>query len=149
MSVSRLIMSALVALTALTTVGCMRLDPDHPYDHDSPPEYRAKASVIGRLLLVDEPSGFSYDAFELILINDEFEEYTYYMPVNPDCTFQVDGVMPGDYTVTADGRVNVEGFERRYVLPRRALFLPVGEQQLVSTPYVLLPVERVLANELP
>lgn len=145
----RLSLLSATLMSAALMSGCMRLDPDHPYDPDTPPEMRAKASVIGRLLLVNEPSNFSYESFDLILINAEFDDYVYTMPLNADGTFQVEGVLPGDYIITADGRALIDGAEGRYVLPRRDLFLPVGELVTVSTPYLLLPIERVSPEDHP
>ena len=146
MSLQVLTYSLLISAVAL---GCMRVDPDHPYDPESPLEFRAPASVEGRILLPDEPSGFTYLDFEVILINSDYPEYTYPVPVSSEGTFLLEGILPGDYIITADGQVYNGQEDRRFVLPRQELYLPFGQLSRFVTPFVLRPVELVPPEELP
>lgn len=146
----RVQLQALVtALSLVCAVSCMRVDPDHPYDPESPPEYRASASVEGRILLPDEPSGFSYLDFKVTLVNSDYPEYRYPVPVSSEGTFLLEQILAGDYLITADGEVQ-NGLEtRRFVLPRQELYLPSGQLSRFATPFVLRPVELVPPELLP
>ena len=136
-------------LVSLVVFGCMRVEPDHPYDPESPLEFRAPSSVEGRILLPDEPSDFTYLAFEVTLINSDYPEYTYPVPVSSEGTFLLEGILPGDYIITADGEVFNGQENRRFVLPRQDLYLPFGQLSRFVTPFVLRPVELVPPEQLP
>ena len=124
---------------------CMHIDPSNPYDPDTPVEYRQPSSFIGRVLVVNEPTGFSYEVFEVTLRNTEFSDYEYLVPVATDGTFQFDGVLPGRYTILIDGRVQGE----RFVLPRTEVMLYTGEQLTYRTPLVVKPISQVPLADLP
>ena len=147
---SRASLSALLALiSSCSLLGCMRVDPDHPYDPESPLEYRAAASVEGRILLPDEPSGFSYLDFEVTLINSDYPEYVYPVPVSGEGSFILENILAGDYLISADGEVFNGSESRRFVLPKQPLYLPSGQISRFATPFVLRPVELVPEQDRP
>jgi|GEM_PF-2320099 len=140
----------LASIALLSVTGCMRIDPDHPYDPESPLEYRVPATVEGRILLPDEPSGFSYLSFEVTLTNSDYpDEHRYPVPVSTEGTFRIEGILAGDYIITADGEVQNGEEARRFVLPKQALYLPSGQLSTFATPFVLRPVELVSPELLP
>jgi len=135
-----------LALAALVS-GCARLDPSpsNPYDPDTPAQERQPASLQGRLLMVNEPSGFSYEVFDVTLRNEEFSDFEYLVPVSLDGAFEFEGVLPGRYTVLVEGRVGGE----RYVLPRTEVMLYTGERLAYRTPFVVKPAAQVPLTDLP
>lgn len=147
MNTLRVVLLGVSCLTAC--IACMRVDPDHPYDPESPLEYRSPSSIEGRILLPDEPSNFSYLDFDIILINSDYPEYRYPVPVSTEGTFLLEGILPGDYVITADGEVMYEQDARRFVLPRQMIYLPFGQITRFATPFVLRPVELVQPEDLP
>ena len=141
---SLLIAWALLAALSLLSA-CMRVDPSNPYDPETPAEQREPGSLEGRLLVVNEPTGFSYEVFEVTLRNTEFTDIEYIVPADPEGTFQFDAVQPGRYTVIVDGRVEGE----RYVLPRTEVVLHTGEPLTYRTPLVVRPITQVPLEVLP
>lgn len=117
-------MITLVAcLGALTLSGCMRLEPDHPYDPDSPPEFRAPASLISTVYTPQAPESFDYSVFQVKLTASEYDAvYTRRPEVNG--AFRFEGIPPGVYTLSVIGEI--EGV--LFGIEAEELLLPVGER---------------------
>ena len=112
-----------VSLVALMLAGCMRLDPDHPYDPDSPPELRAPASLISTIFTPQAPENFDYSVFLVKLRAVEYDAvYTRRPALNG--AFRFEGLPPGLYTLSVNGEIEgvLFGIEAEEVL------LPVGER---------------------
>ena len=110
-----------VLLCALS--GCMRIEPDHPYDLDSPPEYRAPASLISTIYTPLASAGFDYSSFEVQLSAQEYNGVYTRRPTE-EGTFRFEGLPPGIYTLTVNGEIEgvLFGIEGEEVV------LPVGER---------------------
>ena len=115
-----LCLSILLVLMSLTA--CMRIEPSHPYDPDSPPEYRAPASLLSALYSSEISPGFDYSVFIIDLIAVEFDA-NYSQRADLDGRFSFQGVMPGRYYLRTRGDVNGE----LYGIEDLEVFLPVGE----------------------
>ena len=115
-----LCLSILLGLMSFTA--CMRIDPSHPYDPDSPPEYRAPASLLSALYSSEIPPGFDYSIFILDLNAVEFDA-NYSQRADLDGRFSFQGVMPGRYILSTRGDIDGE----LYGIQDLEVFLPVGE----------------------
>lgn len=103
--------------------GCMRLDPDHPYDPDSPPEFRAPASLISTIFTPQAPEEFDYSVFLVKLTASEYDG-VYTRRPDTNGAFRFEGLPPGLYSLSVTGEIEdiLFGIEAEEVL------LPVGER---------------------
>lgn len=101
---------------------CMRIDPSHPYDPDSPPEFRAPASLLSALYSSEIPPNFDYSIFIVDLIAIEFDA-SYSQRADLDGRFSFQGIMPGRYYLSTRGDIDGE----LYGIQNLEVFLPVGE----------------------
>jgi hypothetical protein len=116
----------LVIFTVYATIcmsGCMRLDPDHPYDPDSPPEFRAPASLISTIFTPQAPEEFDYSVFLVKLTASEYDG-VYTRRPGTNGAFRFEGLPPGLYSLSVTGEIEdiLFGIEAEEVL------LPVGER---------------------
>lgn len=102
--------------------GCMRIAPDHPYDPESPPSYRAPASLISAIYHPELPDDFDYGVFMVTLTSAE-EETVHTRRAESSGRFRFDGIPPGEYIISVRG--SVEG--SAYGILGEEVFLPVGE----------------------
>ena len=119
---------ALSVSLCLGVSGCMRIDPTHPYDPDSPPELRAPATLVSALFTLDAPEDFDYRVFTVRLDALEYDAVFTRRPTE-DGTFRFDGIPPGLYTLSVSGEI--QGI--LYGIIAEELLLPVGE--LVTRPF--------------
>ena len=112
-----LVIAALVLCTA-----CMRVEPTHPYDPESPSIYRAPSSLMSALYSPDIIQEFDYSAFTVSLAAAQFDAL-YTRRAERSGRFRFDGVPPGVYYLSAEGEVEGE----RYEIIDEEVFLPVGE----------------------
>ena len=136
-SLHRLITMLILAacLSSLSLSGCMRLEPDHPYDPDSPPDFRAPASLISTVFTPQAPENFDYSVFQVKLTASEYDAvYTR----RPEATgaFRFEGIPPGIYTLSVIGEI--EGV--LFGIEAEELLLPVGER-VTPVFYRLDPLE--------
>lgn len=122
----------LIALILSTS--CMRIEPTHPYDPDSPPEYRAPASLISAIYSPTIPQGFDHSIFTVTLDAANFDGIYTRRPES-NGQFRFDGIPPGVYYLSIEGEVEGE----LYQLLDREMFLPVGE--IVKTPFFVVQPE--------
>ena len=128
-----LIVSIVISLCSLS---CMRIEPTHPYDADSPPQYRAPASLLSALFSNEIPQGFDYSNFTVQLEATEFEG-RYSQRPDSDGRFSFQGVPPGIYNLSTEGYVDgvLYGFDTTEI------FLAVGEK--VTPPFFdIAPLDR-------
>ena len=102
---------------------CMRIEPDHPYDPDSPPELRAPASLLSAIYTPYASSSFDYSGFQVELQAREYDGLYTRRP-SEEGRFRFDGIPPGIYTLSVSGEINgvLFGIESEEV------FLPVGSR---------------------
>ena len=125
---SRLKLMIMLMVTIIVSSACMRIEPTHPYDPDSPPEYRAPASLISALFSNEIPQDFDYSVFTVNLEANNFEG-SYSQRPSPNGTFSFQGIPPGVYLLSAEGEVN--GI--LYGIISQEIFLAVGEK--VTPPF--------------
>lgn len=114
----------------------MRLEPTHPYDPESPPEYRAPASLISALYSADVPQDYDFKNFEVVLTATNFDGLYTRQP-DTDGRFRFEGIPPGIYVLSAEGEMEGE----LYGIEGEEIFLPVGEK--VSQPFfTIVMLER-------
>ena len=106
---------------ALALGGCMRLEPDHPYDSDSPPEYRAPSSLISAIYTAELSSSFDYSIFEVKLSAQEYAGVYTRIP-SEEGVFRFEGLPPGIYTLSVSGEAEGVFFG----IDGEEVFLPVG-----------------------
>ena len=111
-----------IILTLICFTSCMRIDPSHPYDPESPPEYRAPSSLLSALYSSEIPPAFDYSVFIVDLVAVDFD-VSYSQRVDLDGRFSFQGVMPGRYYLSTRGEVMGE----LYGIQNLEVFLPVGE----------------------
>ena len=111
--------TALIGAFALG--GCMRLEPDHPYDSDSPPEYRAPSSLISAIYTAELSSSFDYSVFEVKLSAQEYAG-VYTRTPSEEGVFRFEGLPPGIYTLSVSGEAEGVFFG----IDGEEVFLPVG-----------------------
>jgi hypothetical protein len=116
-------------------LGCMRVDPTHPYDPDSPPEFRAPASLRAYVLIPSESSSTNYSAIRVRLLHQQYETIEYFIDCQADGYVDEINLFPGDYLISAEGEI--DGVS--YVLTSRELFLPTGEIVELRAPFALVP----------
>ena len=116
-------------------LGCMRVDPTHPYDPDSPPEFRAPASLRAFLLIPGESSSTNYSAIRVQLVHQQYETIQYFIDCQADGYVDEINIFPGEYLISAKG--DIDGVS--YVLTERELFLPTGEIVEPRAPFTLVP----------
>ena len=114
-----LVTGAIVGACALS--GCMRLEPDHPYDSDSPPEYRAPSSLISAIYTAELSSSFDYSVFEVKLSAQEYAG-VYTRTPSEEGVFRFEGLPPGIYTLSVSGEAEGVFFG----IDGEEVFLPVG-----------------------
>ena len=121
----------ILSTSTFAVSGCMRLDPDHPYDPDSPPEFRAPASLISTVYTPQAPENFDYSVFLVKITASEYDG-VYTRRPETNGAFRFEGVPPGIYTLTVAGEIEGElfGIEAEEVL------LPVGDR--VTPPFYRL-----------
>ena len=122
---SRLTSVVLVmTITMGGVIGCMRLDPDHPYDPDSPPEFRAPASLISTIYTPEAPDDFDCSIFLVKLTAAEYEGVYTRRPAQ-NGTFRFEGLPPGIYRLSVP---EVEIDNESYGIEAEEILLPVGER---------------------
>ena len=116
-------------------LGCMRVDPTHPYDPDSPPEFRAPASLRAYVLIPSESSSTNYSAIRVRLVHQQYETIEYFIDCQADGYVDEINIFPGEYLISAEGLI--DGVS--YILTDRELFLPTGEIVEPRAPFALVP----------
>ncbi len=123
MSYSLSFRAGLLTLVCLVmSSACMRVEPNHPYDSDSPPEYRAKASLISALYSSEIHPEFDYSTFVIDLVAIDFDA-SYSQRADLDGRFSFQGIMPGRYYLSTEA--DIEG--ELYGIKDQEVFLPVGD----------------------
>lgn len=111
-----------VGLSGVALSGCMRIDPTHPYDIDSPPELRAPASLVSALFTPEAPEDLDYRVFLVKLTASEYSGVYTRRPTEAG-VFRFDGIPPGLYTLSVSGEI--EGV--LFGIIAEEILLPVGE----------------------
>ena len=120
------------SMASLLSTACMRVDPDHPYDPDTPYPLQAKASLLGYVLLVDEGSNTDYRNIRVTLTHQSTEQ-TYTVPCDADGAFVFDNIFAGDYVFNAEGKVD----GKQYGSGSEEIFLTAGEILQQATPWLM------------
>ena len=119
----------------ILAAACMRIEPTHPYDPESPPEYRAPASLVSALYSAEIPQDYDFRAFSIELSALDFDGLYTRQP-DSDGRFRFEGIPPGVYILSIEGQV--DGI--LYGVKGEEIFLPAGEK--LDPPYYLVsPLE--------
>lgn len=120
---SKVMQSLLLLVTiTLTSIACMRVEPTHPYDSDSPPEYRAPATLISAIFSPNISQGFDYSVFTISVDAANFEG-VFSKRADSSGRFRFDGIPPGVYYLSVEGEVDGVIYE----IIDEEVFLPAGE----------------------
>ena len=114
----------LISILSQSTA-CMRVDPDHPYDRESPPEYRAPASLVSAIYSSEVTRDFDYSDFVVQLLSTELE-IVHTRRATETGSFRFEGIYPGVYLLSARGVI--DGLP--WGIDDQEIFLPVGEVTL-------------------
>lgn len=119
-------------LISSVSISCMRIDPDHPYDPNTPYPLQAKSSLLGYVLVVDENSNTDYRNVKITLTHQSTEQ-TYTVPCNEEGAFIFDDIFAGDYIFSASGKID----GKQYSSGSETLFLTAGETLEQRAPWLL------------
>ena len=131
-------LSLIFCISGWMMSGCMRIDPDHPYDLETPLKDQNTAYFEANLILESQSVEFDYSVFHLTLtLRDsqftdlEDDVYVKSKQSSSDGKVIFKGIFPGTYILSIFGVID----GRLYGVDDQEVFLPTG--QSLNRPFVL------------